>query len=90
MADTLKTPDCQRDLASANALILAIAAREKQFVPDNLEKNCRLLRQNLADLVRARAPLARCLTGYDLSENVGRMDGSIGDIRTVLADKCQK
>jgi hypothetical protein len=90
MADTLKTPDCQRGLAAANALIGAIAAREKQFVPNNLAKNCRLLRQNLADLIKAREPMARCLTGHDQSENVGQIDDSIGDIRAVLADKCQK
>jgi hypothetical protein len=90
MADTVTTPDCQRDLAAANALIQGIAAREKRFVAGDLAKNCRLLRQNLADLLKAREPMARCLTGHDLSENIGQMDDSIGDVRTVLADKCQK
>jgi len=90
MADAVATPGCRRDLAAANALIGAIAAREEQFVAGDLAKNCRLLRQNLADLVKAREPMARCLTGHDLGENVGQMDDSIGDVRAVLADKCQK
>ena len=89
-ADTVRTPDCQSDLAAANALISGIAAREKQFVKGDLAKNCALLRQNLVDVVKAREPMDRCLTGHDHDENVGQLDDSIGDIRTVLADKCGK
>jgi hypothetical protein len=89
-ADTVSTPDCQRDLASANALINGIAAREKQFVKGNLAKNCALLRQNLVDLTNARGPMDRCLTGHDHGENVGQIDDSIEDVRAVLADKCAK
>jgi hypothetical protein len=89
-ADTLKTPDCQRDLAAANALINGIAARERQFVKGDLVKNCALLRQNLVDLTNARGPMDRCLTGHDHGENVGQIDDSIEDVRAVLADKCAK
>jgi hypothetical protein len=89
-ADTVGTPDCKRDLAAANALINGIAAREKQFVKGDLAKNCALLRQNLVDVVKAREPMDRCLTGHDHDENIGQMDDSIGDIRAVLADKCGK
>jgi hypothetical protein len=89
-ADTVRTPECQRDLAAANALIDGITAREKQFVQGNLAKNCALLRQNLVEMVKAREPMDRCLTGHDHDENVGQMDHSIGDIRAVLADKCRK
>jgi hypothetical protein len=89
-ADTLKTPECQRDLAAANALIDAIAARESQFVKDDLAKNCALLRQNLADLLNARGPMDRCITGHDHGENLGQIDDSIEDVRAVLADKCGK
>lgn len=89
-ADILDTPDCRRDLAAANALIGKIAAREKQFVPGDLAKNCALLRRNLVDMVKARGPLDRCMTGHDHGENLGQMDVSIGDIRAVLAEKCAK
>jgi hypothetical protein len=89
-ADTIKTPACQQGLAMANGLIVGIAAREKKFAPGDLTTNCRLLQQNLADLIKAREPMARCLTGHDLAENVDRIDGSIDDVRAVLADKCQK
>jgi hypothetical protein len=90
LAGIADTPDCRRDLATANALINAIAAREKEFVAGNLTKNCALLRQNLVDMVKARAPMDRCMTGHDHGENLGQMDDSIGDIRTVLAGKCAK
>jgi hypothetical protein len=90
LADTIRTPDCQRDLAAANALIDGIAARENQFVKGDLAKNCALLRQNLVDMGKAREPMDRCMTGHDHSENVGQMDASIGDIRAVLAEKCGK
>jgi hypothetical protein len=87
-ADTLNTPRCQRDLAMANGLINTIAKREKQFVPGDLAKNCSLLQQNLADMVQAREPMDRCLTGHEHGETIGQMDDSIGDIRAVLASKC--
>jgi hypothetical protein len=87
-ADLVHTPECQRDLAMANRLINTIAAREKQFVPNDLAKNCQLLKQNLVDMVKAREPMDRCITGHDHGENLGQMDASIEDIRAVLADKC--
>jgi hypothetical protein len=90
VAEMLDTPECRHDLATANAFITGIAVREKQFVPGNLAKNCGLLRQNLADLVKAREPIDRCMTGHDHAENIGHMDGSISDVRAVLADKCGK
>jgi hypothetical protein len=90
LADALKTPECQRDLAMANGLIEAIAAREKQFVVGDVARNCRLMQQNLVDLIKARDPMDRCITGHDHGENLGQIDDSIGDIRALLADKCQK
>jgi len=50
---------------------------------------CRLLRRNLDDMVKARGPMARCMTGHDQGENVAQMDASVGDIRYVLARHCQ-
>jgi hypothetical protein len=84
------TPACRHDLASANRLIEAMQARDKDFVAGDLVTNCRLLRQNLADMVKARDPMNRCLTGHEHGETVGQMDASIGDIRLALANKCAK
>ena len=90
VADIVDTPQCRRDLASANALIDVIAAREKEFVAGYIAKNCALLRRNLTDMVKARGPMDRCMTGHDHGENLGQIDASIGDIRAVLAAKCGK
>ena len=87
-AEAVDTPQCRRDLTAANRLIQGIAAREKRFVAGDLAKNCKLLRQNLADMEGAREPLDRCLRGHEHSETVAQMDASIEDIRAVLADKC--
>ncbi len=89
-AGIVQTPECRRDLAVANKLIAGVAARDKQFVPGDLAKNCRLLQRNLDDMIKARGPMDRCMTGHDRGENVGQMDASIGDIREVLANKCGK
>jgi hypothetical protein len=89
-ADIVQTPECRRDLTVANRLIAGITAREKQFVPGDLAKNCALLQRNLDDMVKARGPMDRCMTGHDRGENIGQMDASIGDIREVLANKCGK
>ncbi|MGD0187202.1 MAG: hypothetical protein ABSC25_18400 [Roseiarcus sp.] len=80
---------CARDLADADALVAAVQAREKDFSENDDAKNCRLLRQNRADMVAATAIMRRCLTGHDRSENVGQMEDSLGDIDAVLAAKCR-
>ena len=89
-ADAVQSPECQRDLATAVQLIGAIQAREKRFVRGALAKNCELLRQNLVDMVKAREPMDRCLTGHEHGETIGQLDASLGDIRTVLAGNCRK
>jgi hypothetical protein len=89
-AETLDTPQCRRDLTAANRLIEAIAARDKQFVPGDMARNCQLLRQNLTDMVAAREPMNRCLKGHEHGETVGQMNDSIEDIRAVLANKCPR
>jgi hypothetical protein len=89
-ADTVNSPECRRNLTAANQSISAIRAREKSFVPGDLPTNCKLLKLNLADLVKARAPMDRCLAGPERNETLAQLDAAIGDIRSVLAAKCQK
>ncbi|HZK92478.1 MAG TPA: hypothetical protein VFC56_20245 [Stellaceae bacterium] len=89
-SDEVKTPECQRDLAAAVQLINAIQAREKRFVRGDMARNCQLLQQNLADMVKAREPMDRCLSGHEHGETTGQLDASLEDIRAVLAGNCQK
>jgi hypothetical protein len=89
-ADEVQTPACQRDLAASVQLINAIQAREKRFVRGDMAKNCQLLQQNLADMVKAREPMDRCLTGHEKGETTGQLDASIEDVRAALAGNCRK
>jgi hypothetical protein len=88
-AQEVQTPACQRDLAASVQLIAAIQAREKNFVRGDMARNCELLRQNLDDMVKAREPLDRCLTGTQKSQTTQQLDASIGDMRGALAGSCR-
>ena len=88
-AGVVNSPECRRDLAVADQLVHAVRLRENSVQPGDFTGLCRLLRRNLLDMTRAREPMNRCLTGHDHGENVGQMDASIGDIRTILAKYCR-
>jgi hypothetical protein len=88
IAGVIDNFECRRDLAAADQLIHAVRLREHSVQPGDFTGMCRLLRQNLEDMTRAREPMARCMTGHDLGENVGQMDVSIDDIRVVLSQHC--
>lgn len=87
-AGVVDSADCRRDLATAGQLIQGVDQRENSVRPGDYAGLCRLLRRNLKDMSRAREPMARCLTGHELGENVGQMDASIGDIRDILGKHC--
>lgn len=87
-AGIVDTPECRRDLAMADQLIHAVRLRENSVRQGDFAGLCRLLRQNLQDMTRAREPMARCMTGHERGENVGQMDASLEDIRYVLAKHC--
>src|SRR5262245_45116694 len=87
-AGIVDTPECRRDLALADRLVHGVRLREGSVQPGDYAGLCRLLRQNLQDMTRARDPMARCMTGHERGENVAQMDASIGDIRYVLSRHC--
>ena len=88
IAGVIDSPECHRDLAMADQLIHAVRLRENSVQPGDFVGLCRLLRQNLQDMTRAREPMARCMTGHERGENVGQMDASLDDIRFVLSKHC--
>ena len=85
----MHTPECQRQLANSVQLITAIKGREKRFAPGNMTKNCELLQQNLTDMVKAREPMDRCLTGREKDDAIGQLDASIKDMKAFYAGSCQ-
>jgi hypothetical protein len=88
-AGIIDTHECRRDLAMADQLVHGVRLRENSVKAGDFVGLCRLLRRNLDDMVKARGPMARCMTGHDQGENVAQMDASIGDIRYVLARHCE-
>jgi hypothetical protein len=89
IASMVDTPACERDLARADELVHGIRLRENSVQQGDIPGLCRLLRQNLKDMSKARELMNRCMTGHERGENVGQMDASIGDIRYVLDNKCR-
>jgi hypothetical protein len=79
----------RRDLVIADQLIHGERLRENSVQKGDFVRLCRLLGRNLGDMVKAREPMAGCITGRDRGENVAQMDASISDIRYVLTQHCQ-
>ena len=88
-AGVVEAYECRRDLAMADQLVHGVRLRENSVKAGDFAGLCRLLRRNLDDMVKARGPMARCMTGHDQGENIAQMDASIGDIRYVLGRHCQ-
>jgi len=88
IAGVIDSLECHQDLAMADQLIHAVRLRENSVQQGDFVGLCRLLRQNLQDMTRAREPMARCMTGHERGENVGQMDASLDDIRFVLSKHC--
>jgi hypothetical protein len=93
-AAIVDTPECRRDLATANQLIAAVQQRQSALDSSvrngDTAKACGYLRSNQRDMSTAREQMNRCMTGFEKRENLGQMDASLGDIRDVLAARCRQ
>jgi hypothetical protein len=90
LAETVDTPQCRSALDDANRLMRNVQARQMQFSRYDPAGNCGLLRDNLDDLVAAREPLDRCLTGDEHTRSLGQIDAAIAQIRAQLIGNCQR
>src|SRR5262245_23442862 len=86
-AGTLDNPRCKRELAAVSAAVDE-AARLKPASVRKGEIACTAYRAQFLTLVRARAVMAACKTGADRDQEVGRLDGSVEDINTIIAHSC--
>ena len=84
----IDSPECRYDLAIAGQLIHAVRLRENSVQLGNFAGLCRLLRQNLQDMTKARELMARCMIRHERDENVGQMDASVGNISFILSMYC--
>jgi hypothetical protein len=86
-AGTVDNPRCKRELAAISATVDE-AARVKPGDARPGEAACAAYRNQFLSLVRARAVIAACKTGTDRDQEVGRLDGSVEDINTFIAQSC--
>ena len=84
------TPDCLSALDNANRLMRGVEARQMRFSRHDPTENCRLLRDNLADLIAARDPLDRCLVGNERTKSLGQLDAGVDRVRAQLIANCRR
>jgi len=90
LAETLNTPECGSALNDASRLVRGVRERQMHFSRYDPAENCRLLRENLDDLVAARGPLDRCPTGEEHTKDLGQIDAAIEQIRAQLVGNCRR
>lgn len=83
------SPACQADLARAERLIEAVAARDRAGPAADRARLCAVLRRNRSDMAAAAAIMRVCLTGHARGENVGQLAASIEDVEAVIARRCR-
>jgi hypothetical protein len=86
-AGTIDNPRCKRELAAVSATVDE-ATRLKLGSVGRGETACTAYRAQFLSLVKARAVIVACRTGADRDQEVGRLDGSVEDINTFIAQSC--
>jgi hypothetical protein len=88
-AGTVDNPRCKRELAAVSATVDELARLKPGSVSVRTgEATCMAYRAQFLSLVKARAVVAACKTGADRDHEVGRLDGSVEDINTIIAQSC--
>jgi hypothetical protein len=86
-AGTLDNARCKRELAAISATMDEVA-RVQPGTARVGAAACTAYRSQFLGLVKARAVIAACKTGIDRDHEVGRLDGSVEDINTFIAQSC--
>lgn len=90
LAETSNTPQCLAALDDADRLMRGVEVRQMQFTAYDPTQNCRLLRDNLNDVISARGRFDHCLTGDERARNVEQLDAMIERIRAQLIGNCRR
>jgi hypothetical protein len=79
---------CSRDLFQNEAGLRQQQTRLSAVATADQASQCRVWREHVAYLQKARSVFAACQSGRQREENVGQMDGSLAEYRVLLADRC--
>ena len=87
-AAPVELPGCERNVANANANIVALQARVKKIGTVRGPEICNVTRLYFLEVVKARAVIAVCKTGPDRERELGRLDADVEHINEDIAARC--
>lgn len=79
---------CSRDLFQNEAGLRQQQTRLTAAANADQATQCRTWREHVGYLQKARAVFATCQSGAQREQNVARMDQSLAEYRTLLAERC--
>lgn len=87
LAATQEDARCGAEIRRAWDIVSVVAGRDRggPYAPERI---CGVLRANLRDMKESTDIMKRCMIGHALRENVGQMEASMGDVRAVIASRC--
>jgi hypothetical protein len=80
---------CERDLFQNEGGMRRELTRLQASGTADQATQCRIWREHVGFLQRARSVFATCQTGRQREQNVGQMDQSLAEYRVLLADRCK-
>ncbi len=81
---------CSRDLFQNEGGMQRELTRLRAVGTASLPEQCRVWREHVGFLQKARGVFATCLTGARREQNVRQMDESLAEYRVLLADRCRR
>ncbi len=81
---------CSRDLFQNEAGMQRELTRLREVGTASQPEQCRVWREHVSFLQKARGVFATCLTGARREQNVRLMDESLAEYRVLLADRCRR
>ena len=87
-AETIESPTCRIELATAWANIKEMAGRLKATSRSAQPEKCAVYRTHVQVVTHAREVLARCKTGKEREGDLAQMDGALEDVNGALGREC--
>ncbi|MBX9911978.1 MAG: hypothetical protein K2Z25_25145 [Beijerinckiaceae bacterium] len=81
---------CSRDLFQNEGGMQRELTRLRAVGTASQTEQCRVWREHVSFLQKARGVFATCLTGTRREQNVRQMDESLAEYRVLLADRCKR
>lgn len=80
---------CERELALTEIRLRETSERLRRTRTATAPHRCAALRDHVRIMGRAAETFRRCTSGHHARENVAQMQGSIADVREIIARTCR-